>query len=573
MTKASGVNNSSAPADVSATSQPLDSNNTPMPSSAVNVEKKADVENHIAGYIFMCNTGTKQDCFRYRVFGVPASRLWVVQKIKPNTKLFLFDFDAKLLYGLYVADTSGRFALEPYAFGGRFPAQVRFSIAKDCLPLPEEVLKDAIKENYTGSKFKQELSDEQVNKLVPLFRPIEIPSPPLPSLGFTDALRSLYQKHLEPSHQVSRYAHMHNERSVSEVPQVASTSSYYGQNPMPQSNMTPISPAVAPSSSMPSSSSRVSHLVAVAAHALNAEDQTSSFMSPSRNMPGLSHANVSHNSSNIREVGYGRHDRVSPSPHLVISVSNRAMHRYGMHPYSGTSFYPNQGNANLTQTPASRNHGASVDYGHAHNQGVPALPQIQPSVNADNSNPNFNGPNSANLAYDYQNQGNATLPQTLVSGSNSASVGNTYLDYNSRNQPSNNYLYAHNKGVPAFPQIQPAVDADNLNLNYNGTDSANPAYDYRGQVLHSSHQPAVGQGIQPSNYVPQVHQPYYPGAPGYINQVHQPYYPGAPGDINQVHQPYYPGAPSDINQMHQPYYPVAGADVTAGYAPVGGSRV
>lgn len=39
---------------------------------------------------------------------------------------------------------------------------MRFKIFKECLPLPEKTFKHAIKDNYDGSKFRQELSNEQV---------------------------------------------------------------------------------------------------------------------------------------------------------------------------------------------------------------------------------------------------------------------------------------------------------------------------------------------------------------------------------------------------------------------------
>lgn len=169
------------------------------------------------GYIFMCNGKTKADCYRYRVFGLPPARMDILEKIKPYMKLFLFDFDLKLLYGVYVAASNGKLAIEPTAFGGKFSAQVRFcnllffslfcithllkmlawlvlefccncetiliaivdvllthinfkyysiqvrfEIFKDCLPLPESAFKHAIADNYRGGyKFRQELNNEQ----------------------------------------------------------------------------------------------------------------------------------------------------------------------------------------------------------------------------------------------------------------------------------------------------------------------------------------------------------------------------------------------------------------------------
>ncbi|XP_027154569.1 uncharacterized protein LOC113754373 isoform X2 [Coffea eugenioides] len=133
----------------------------------------------LSGYIFMCNGKTKADCYRYRVFGLPAARLNVVKKIRPCMTLFLFDFELKLLYGVYCATSNGGLGIEPTAFRGKFLAQVRFEIFKDCLPLPESAFKHVIKDNYNaGSKFKQELSNEQVTNLMSLFRPIlTIPVP------------------------------------------------------------------------------------------------------------------------------------------------------------------------------------------------------------------------------------------------------------------------------------------------------------------------------------------------------------------------------------------------------------
>lgn len=77
-----------------------------------------------AGFIFMCSGATKPECFRYRVLGLPRARLEDVSRIRRGAGLFLYDFNAKYLYGPYRADSDGGLALEPAAFQGRYPAQV-----------------------------------------------------------------------------------------------------------------------------------------------------------------------------------------------------------------------------------------------------------------------------------------------------------------------------------------------------------------------------------------------------------------------------------------------------------------
>ncbi|AES90085.2 DCD (development and cell death) domain protein [Medicago truncatula] len=127
----------------------------------------------VFGAIFIANSESRRECFKKGLFGLPSSYIPFVEKIKPDMALFLFDYEKKLLHGVFKATSKGGSNIDPKAFtslGIQYPAQVKFTEIWKCKPLPEKIFRDAIRENYfAANKFNFGLSGDQVNKLLHLF--------------------------------------------------------------------------------------------------------------------------------------------------------------------------------------------------------------------------------------------------------------------------------------------------------------------------------------------------------------------------------------------------------------------
>jgi hypothetical protein len=76
-------------------------------------------------YIFRCTTKTETECFDRMLFGEkPKHKDWV-KKIRKGDTLFLYNIDSEVLIGHFRAASDGTMNIEPEAWKGDFPYQVK----------------------------------------------------------------------------------------------------------------------------------------------------------------------------------------------------------------------------------------------------------------------------------------------------------------------------------------------------------------------------------------------------------------------------------------------------------------
>ena len=76
-------------------------------------------------FIMLANTLTEQECIDRNLFGDKAKRLHCLEEIKPGDIGFLLNIDRDELIGVFRACSEAQLHIDPKAWKGKFPAQVR----------------------------------------------------------------------------------------------------------------------------------------------------------------------------------------------------------------------------------------------------------------------------------------------------------------------------------------------------------------------------------------------------------------------------------------------------------------
>jgi len=87
---------------------------------------------------------TEKECFDRMLFGSLPDWFEKVSQVRRGDTGFLLNLDSDKLYGIFRAESDGQLNIEPTAWGGRFPAQVRVMWEKQFKPV--EIAKSTLRE-------------------------------------------------------------------------------------------------------------------------------------------------------------------------------------------------------------------------------------------------------------------------------------------------------------------------------------------------------------------------------------------------------------------------------------------
>jgi hypothetical protein len=126
------------------------------------------MDNRLNGYIFFCSNETEDECLELSLFGGSSNSLQKLSSLKQGDYLFLYNFTSKRLHGVFTAQSDLKMDINPHAWDGKFPCQVKVSRVQKYEPIPKEVFQSFV--TFTRNGFmEQQLSSEQVDDLIFIF--------------------------------------------------------------------------------------------------------------------------------------------------------------------------------------------------------------------------------------------------------------------------------------------------------------------------------------------------------------------------------------------------------------------
>ncbi|RLI39554.1 hypothetical protein DRO69_14140 [Candidatus Bathyarchaeota archaeon] len=99
--------------------------------------KVINLETLKQGFVFVCSEATQDECLARMLFGSTWAYEDEVLEVKEGDLGFLYNIDTDILFGVFEAVSDGSLDIEPEAWGGRFPAQVRVRWMEEHEPIKD----------------------------------------------------------------------------------------------------------------------------------------------------------------------------------------------------------------------------------------------------------------------------------------------------------------------------------------------------------------------------------------------------------------------------------------------------
>lgn len=87
--------------------------------------QKRDKKQLIRGFLFACTRKTEAECFERLLFGADKVYAPIVIRVRKGDLVFLNNLDTDMLYGVFRAVSDGGFNIQPDAWQGKYPYQVK----------------------------------------------------------------------------------------------------------------------------------------------------------------------------------------------------------------------------------------------------------------------------------------------------------------------------------------------------------------------------------------------------------------------------------------------------------------
>jgi DNA modification methylase len=122
-------------------------------------------DKQIRGFVFACTKKTEEECLKRLLFGSDKVYAPVVIRVRKGDFLFLHNLDTNSVYGIFRAISNGGLNIQPEAWNGKYPYQIKVELIGELTSLKGSIL------NKYGMTQSKPVVGEKLISLIDTFAP------------------------------------------------------------------------------------------------------------------------------------------------------------------------------------------------------------------------------------------------------------------------------------------------------------------------------------------------------------------------------------------------------------------